>query len=61
MTSSGVKFKLPDDSSTELDYATCSASHFHISDNNDISSSNPERGDGNGEIKGTVEGQVLPR
>ena len=55
------QFKSPVRSSTELDYATCSASHSHISDSNDISSSNPERGEGNGEIKGTVEGQVLPR
>ena len=40
------KFKSPVDSSTELDYATdyatCSASHSHISDSKDISSSNPE-------------------
>ena len=55
------KFKSPVDSSTELDYATNSASHSHISDSKDISSSNPEGGDGNGEIKGTVEGQVLSR
>ena len=54
------QFKSPVHSSTELDYATCSASHSHISDSNDISS-NPEGGDGNGEIKGTVEGQVLSR
>ena len=38
------KFKSPVESSTELDYATCSASHSHISDSNDISSSNPEGG-----------------
>ena len=38
------QFKSPVDSSTELDYATCSASHSHISDSNDISSSNPEGG-----------------
>ena len=44
------KFKSPVDSSTELDYATCSASHSHISDSKDISSSNPEGGDGTGEM-----------
>ena len=53
------KFKSPVDFSTELDYATCSASHSYISGSNEISSSNPERGDGNCEIKGTVEGQVF--
>ena len=56
-----IKFKSPVDSSFNLDDTTCSASHFHISDSKDISSSNPEGGDGNGEIKGTVEGQVLSR
>ena len=39
-------FKLPVDSSTELDHATCSTSHSHTSDSKDISSSNPERGGG---------------
>ena len=53
------KLQSPFDSNTELDYATFSASHSHISDSNEISSSNPERGDGNCEIKGTVEGQVF--
>ena len=36
------KFKSLVDSSTELHHATCPASHSYISDNNDISSSNPE-------------------
>ena len=38
-------FKLPVDSSTELDHATCSASYSHTSDSHDISSSNPEEVD----------------
>ena len=56
-----INFKSPIDSSTELDYATCSTSHSHTSDSEDISNSSPEEGDGNGESKGTVEGQVLSR
>ena len=54
-------FNLPVDTSTELDHATCSASHFHTSENKEIPSSNPEGGDGDSESKGTVEGQVLSR
>ena len=41
--------KLPVDSSTKLDHANCSTSHFHTSDSKNISSSNSERGDENGE------------
>ena len=54
-------FKLPVDSSTELDHATCSASYSHTSDSHDISSSNLEEVDGKGEIKGMGEGQALSR